>query len=56
LSNHAEAGEELFEVFLNSDTEEVTYRIRAVSWPRAMLARIGRATCDRGVFVLRSQS
>jgi uncharacterized protein (UPF0548 family) len=41
LTNHAEAGEELFEVFLNPDSDEVTYRIRAVSWPRVTLTRIG---------------
>jgi uncharacterized protein (UPF0548 family) len=41
LTNHAEAGEELFEVSLNPDTDEVTYRIRAVSWPQATLTRIG---------------
>jgi uncharacterized protein (UPF0548 family) len=41
LTNHAEAGEELFEVFLNPDTDEVTYRILVVSWPRAALTRVG---------------
>jgi len=41
LTNHAEGGEELFEVFLNPDSGDVTYRIRAVSWPRATLSRIG---------------
>jgi uncharacterized protein (UPF0548 family) len=41
LTNHAEAGEELFEVALNPDSGEVTYRIRAVSWPRVALTRIG---------------
>jgi uncharacterized protein (UPF0548 family) len=41
LTNHAEGGEELFEVFLNPDSGDVTYRIRAVSWPRAALSRIG---------------
>lgn len=41
LTNHAEGGEELFEVFLNPDSGDVTYRIRAVSWPRAPLSRIG---------------
>jgi hypothetical protein len=41
LTNHAEAGEELFEVFLNPKSDEVTYRIRAVSWPRMILTRIG---------------
>ncbi len=42
LTNHAEAGEELFEVFLDPQTDAVMYRIRAVSWPRATLARLGR--------------
>jgi uncharacterized protein (UPF0548 family) len=41
LTNHAEAGEELFEVLLDPQTEEVKYRIRAVSWPRVALTRIG---------------
>jgi uncharacterized protein (UPF0548 family) len=41
LTNHAEGGEELFEVSLNPDSGEVNYRIRAVSWPRATLTRIG---------------
>jgi uncharacterized protein (UPF0548 family) len=41
LTNHAEAGEELFELFIDPRTDEVMYRIRAVSWPQAMLARVG---------------
>lgn len=41
LTNHAEVGEELFEVLLDPETDEVLYRIRATSWPRAMLARVG---------------
>lgn len=41
LTNHAECGEELFEVRLDPDTSEVSYRIRAVSRPRAALARLG---------------
>ena len=41
LSNHAEEGEEIFEVSLHRDTHEVAYRIRAVSRPRAVLARLG---------------
>ena len=41
LTNHAECGEELFEVRLDPRTGEVTYRIRAVSRPRATLARLG---------------
>ena len=39
LTNHAEMGEESFEVSMAES--EVTYRIRAVSKPRAVLARIG---------------
>jgi uncharacterized protein (UPF0548 family) len=42
LPNHAEAGEELFEVFLDSRTGDVMYRIRAISWPRALLAKVGQ--------------
>src|SRR5215471_3577353 len=41
LTNHAEMGEEIFQVSLAADSEEVTYEIRAVSKPRAALARIG---------------
>lgn len=41
LTNHAECGEEIFEVRLHPGTGEVTYRIRAVSRPRAPLARLG---------------
>jgi uncharacterized protein (UPF0548 family) len=41
LTNHAECGEEIFEVRLDPGTGEVTYRIRAVSRPRAPLARLG---------------
>ena len=41
LSDHAECGDELFEVFLDLKTDEVKYRIRAVSRPRALLARLG---------------
>lgn len=40
LTNHAESGEELFEVFVEPDGR-VMYRIRAVSWPRAALAQAG---------------
>jgi uncharacterized protein (UPF0548 family) len=42
LTNDAEAGEELFEVFVDPRTDEVMYRIRATSWPRAALARVGQ--------------
>jgi uncharacterized protein (UPF0548 family) len=41
LTNHAESGEELFEVFVDGESREVSYRIRAVSRPRAALARLG---------------
>lgn len=41
LTNHAELGEESFEVLLDPESEDVTYRIRAVSKPRAALAWIG---------------
>ena len=40
LMNHAEIGEEIFEVSM-AESEDVTYQIRAVSKPRAALARIG---------------
>ncbi len=40
LTNHAECGEEIFEVSMN-ESDEVIYRIRAVSKPRAAFARIG---------------
>jgi uncharacterized protein (UPF0548 family) len=41
LTNHAESGEERFEVFMATGSDEVLYRIRAVSRPRAALARVG---------------
>ena len=41
LMNHAEMGEEIFEVSLSDDSAQVSYAIRAVSKPRALLARIG---------------
>jgi uncharacterized protein (UPF0548 family) len=41
LVNHAERGEEIFEVSLRPETLDVIYRIRAVSRPRAILARCG---------------
>jgi len=40
LTNHAEMGEEIFEVSM-TESDEVTYRISAASKPRAVLARIG---------------
>lgn len=42
LPNHAERGEELFEVFLDSVTNEVRYRIRAISSPQAILTHVGQ--------------
>jgi uncharacterized protein (UPF0548 family) len=41
LVNHAEAGEELFEVFMDPASEDVKYRLRAVSRPRSPLAYLG---------------
>jgi uncharacterized protein (UPF0548 family) len=41
LTNHAEAGEELFEVFVEPSTGEVMYRIRAASRPRSALTWLG---------------
>lgn len=42
LTNHAESGEELFEVFIDPQTDNVIYRIRAISWPQTTLARVGQ--------------
>jgi uncharacterized protein (UPF0548 family) len=41
LTNHSEKGEELFQVEICPESEEVTYRIRSISKPRALPARIG---------------
>ena len=41
LTNHAEQGEEMFEVSLDAGTGEVTYLIRATSRPRSRLAQLG---------------
>ena len=41
LTNHAEMGEEIFQVSISQESEEVSYSIRAASKPRAALARIG---------------
>ncbi len=41
LTNHAERGEETFAVTWDPRTDAVTYRLRAISTPRAMLARLG---------------
>lgn len=42
LTNHAESGEELFEVFIDRESGDVGYRIRAVSWPQSALTWIGQ--------------
>ena len=42
LTNHAESGEELFEVFIDPQTHDVVYRIRAISWPQTALTRVGQ--------------
>jgi uncharacterized protein (UPF0548 family) len=42
LTNHAESGEELFEVFIDPQTPDVVYRIRAISWPQTALTRVGQ--------------
>lgn len=41
LTNHAELGEEIFEVSFDPATADVIYRIRAVSKARAVTARVG---------------
>ena len=41
LTNHAEMGEEIFQVSISPESEEVSYSIRAASKPRAALARLG---------------
>lgn len=41
LANHAELGEEIFEVSFDAASQEVTYRIRAVSKAHAVAARLG---------------
>jgi uncharacterized protein (UPF0548 family) len=42
LPNHAESGEELFEVSIDPHSQNVSYRIRATSAPQSTLARIGQ--------------
>ena len=42
LTNHAESGEELFEVSIDHQSGDVVYRIRASSWPQSALTRIGQ--------------
>jgi uncharacterized protein (UPF0548 family) len=41
LANHAETGEEIFQVSFRPETREVSYLIRAASKPRAALAKLG---------------
>ena len=41
LTNHEESGEELFEIAMDPRSGEVTYRIRAISWPQSWRARLG---------------
>jgi uncharacterized protein (UPF0548 family) len=41
LVNHAESGQELFEVSMDDRSGDVVYRIHAVSRPRAAAARLG---------------
>jgi uncharacterized protein (UPF0548 family) len=47
LPNHSESGEELFEVYVDSATADVMYRIRATSWPQAVLAAVGHPIARR---------
>jgi uncharacterized protein (UPF0548 family) len=47
LTNHAESGEELFEVSIDRNSREVRYRIRAVSWPQSALPWIGQPIVRR---------
>ena len=42
LTNHAESGEELFEVSIDRKSGDVIYRIRAVSQPQSPLTWIGQ--------------
>ena len=41
LRDHAERGEEIFQVTLNRLTGDVVYTVRAASQPRALLAKLG---------------
>ena len=56
LTNHAESGEELFEVFLDARTNAVIYRIRAVSWPQAAMTFVGQPIVRALQARFRSQS
>jgi uncharacterized protein (UPF0548 family) len=42
LTSHAESGEESFDVFIDAQSGDVMYRIRARSWPQAALTWIGQ--------------
>jgi len=42
LTNHAESGEELFEVRIDPPSGDVIYKIRAISWAQSPLAWIGQ--------------
>jgi len=42
LTNHAESGEELFEVSIDRHSGDLMYRTRAVSAPQSALTRIGQ--------------
>ena len=42
LTNHAESGEEVFEIARDPRSDEVTYRIRGVARPQSFLARAGQ--------------
>ena len=42
LTNHAESGEELFDVFVDAETQQVVYGIRAISWPQAAITHMGQ--------------
>ena len=42
LTNHAESGEELFDVRVDPQSGDVIYRIRAVSWAQSPLAWVGQ--------------
>ena len=42
LTNHAESGEELFEVRVDPQSGDVIYKIRAISWAQSPLAWIGQ--------------
>jgi uncharacterized protein (UPF0548 family) len=47
LTNHAESGEELFEVSIDRQTGDVAYRIRAVSRSQGVVTRLGQPIVRR---------